>query len=194
MNINHQTDHNEFLPCFTVLARGRLCRKPSSLFRRAAGRSHSQSMVLTAQRSHPLHQPLIFTSCSTVPSSTFSGTYQHLTPALTRGIPPFWARGQLQSEWACTFVNINWLSQMNTLQFSKTGLFSIEHICSLCGMFTRVWFCSQQYCGNEPGAVQMNVSNQDFNQSRDTSHGNEGTGHHIIQTVGHLFLFLAEIL
>ncbi|XP_050196745.1 transmembrane protein 26 isoform X2 [Myiozetetes cayanensis] len=39
-----------------------------------------------------------------------------------------------------------------------------------------------QYCGNEPGAVQVNVSNQDFNQSRDSSHGNEGTDHHIIQT------------
>ncbi|NXE32695.1 TMM26 protein, partial [Ptilorrhoa leucosticta] len=39
-----------------------------------------------------------------------------------------------------------------------------------------------QYCGNEPGAVQVNVSNQDFNQSRDSSHGSEGTDHHIIQT------------
>lgn len=122
MNINQQIDHNQFLPYFTVLARGRLCRKPSSLFGRAAGRSHSQSVVLTAQRCHPLHQPLIFTSCSTVQSYTFSGTYQHLTP-VRRGIPPFWARGQLQSQWARTFVNINWLSQMNTLQFSKTGLF-----------------------------------------------------------------------
>ncbi|XP_061230028.1 transmembrane protein 26 isoform X2 [Neopsephotus bourkii] len=39
-----------------------------------------------------------------------------------------------------------------------------------------------QYCGNEPGAVQVNISNQDFNQSRDSSHGSEGTDHHIIQT------------
>ncbi|NWI20879.1 TMM26 protein, partial [Crypturellus soui] len=41
-----------------------------------------------------------------------------------------------------------------------------------------------QYCGTEPGAVQVNVSNQDFNQSRDSSHGtaHEGTDHHIIQT------------
>ncbi|PKU40238.1 transmembrane protein 26 [Limosa lapponica baueri] len=39
-----------------------------------------------------------------------------------------------------------------------------------------------KYCGNEPGAVQVNVSNQDFNQSRDSSHGSEGTDHHIIQT------------
>ncbi|NXP88548.1 TMM26 protein, partial [Passerina amoena] len=39
-----------------------------------------------------------------------------------------------------------------------------------------------QYCGNEPGAVQVNVSNQDFNQSRESSHGSEGTDHHIIQT------------
>ncbi|NXK02888.1 TMM26 protein, partial [Herpetotheres cachinnans] len=39
-----------------------------------------------------------------------------------------------------------------------------------------------QYCGNEHGAVQVNVSNQDFNQSRDSSHGSEGTDHHIIQT------------
>uniref|UniRef100_A0A8V5GFS2 Uncharacterized protein n=1 Tax=Melopsittacus undulatus TaxID=13146 RepID=A0A8V5GFS2_MELUD len=39
-----------------------------------------------------------------------------------------------------------------------------------------------QYCSNEPGAVQVNISNQDFNQSRDSSHGSEGTDHHIIQT------------
>ncbi|NXT29822.1 TMM26 protein, partial [Syrrhaptes paradoxus] len=39
-----------------------------------------------------------------------------------------------------------------------------------------------QYCGNEPGAVQVNISNEDFNQSRDSSHGSEGTDHHIIQT------------
>ncbi|NXF84750.1 TMM26 protein, partial [Eubucco bourcierii] len=35
-----------------------------------------------------------------------------------------------------------------------------------------------QHCGNEPEAVQVNVSNQDFNQSRDGTHGSEG----IIQT------------
>ncbi|NWS47304.1 TMM26 protein, partial [Probosciger aterrimus] len=39
-----------------------------------------------------------------------------------------------------------------------------------------------QYCGNEHGAVQVNISNQDFNQSRDSNHGSEGTDHHIIQT------------
>lgn len=39
-----------------------------------------------------------------------------------------------------------------------------------------------QYCGNEPGAVQVNVTNQDFNQSRDSSRGSEGIDHHIIQT------------
>ncbi|XP_040419715.1 transmembrane protein 26 isoform X2 [Cygnus olor] len=38
------------------------------------------------------------------------------------------------------------------------------------------------YCGNEPGAVQVNVTNQDFNQSRDSSRGSEGIDHHIIQT------------
>ncbi|KAF2988408.1 hypothetical protein EK904_010347 [Melospiza melodia maxima] len=43
-------------------------------------------------------------------------------------------------------------------------------------------FIYHKYCGNEPGAVQVNVSNQDFNQSRESSHGSEGTDHHIIQT------------
>ncbi|XP_009904398.1 transmembrane protein 26 [Dryobates pubescens] len=35
-----------------------------------------------------------------------------------------------------------------------------------------------QYCSKESEAFQVNVSNQDFNQSRDSTHGNEG----IIQT------------
>ncbi|XP_005015644.3 transmembrane protein 26 [Anas acuta] len=39
-----------------------------------------------------------------------------------------------------------------------------------------------QHCSNESGVVQVNVTNQDFNQSRDSSRGSEGIDHHIIQT------------
>lgn len=53
-----------------------------------------------------------------------------------------------------------------------------------------MFFFSQQYCSNELEAVQLNVTDQDISQSPDSSDGSERIDHHIIRTVGHLFLFL----
>lgn len=39
-----------------------------------------------------------------------------------------------------------------------------------------------QYCGNEPEAVQLNVTSNDISQPPDSSDGNESTDHHIIRT------------
>jgi len=91
----------------------------------------------------------------------------------------------LHSEQACTFVNIH-RQDCRPLSATKNICFLFFFLIIIFYFF----FFSQQYCSNELEAVQLNVTNQDISQSPDSSDGSERIDHHIIRTVGHLFLFL----